>query len=119
MPWKPPTLESHVPSFKRGMALAAAALTTMQSAPAEAAPKAPQASEVAPGGSTPEAAQLGSSAKQPSQPVLMREGTYLTRALGTIDRDQAAGTWTFTTVDNSKDDPLESSRTIGSFLKDP
>ena len=31
MPWKPPTLESHVPSFKRGMALAAAALSTMQS----------------------------------------------------------------------------------------
>ena len=88
--------------------LIALSLATMQSAPAEAVPKAPQAAEVAPGGSpSDEAAQLGSSAQKPSRPVLMREGTYLTRALGTIDHDQAVGAWAFTTVDNSKDDPRQ------------
>ena len=90
--------------------LIAMSLATMQSAPVEAAPKAPQAAEVAPGGSSSEATKVASPAQKPSRPVLMREGTYLTRTLGTIDLDQSTGAWAFTTVDNSKDDPR---RTFG------
>lgn len=86
--------------------LIALSLVSTQSAPAAAAPNDPPAAEVAPEGTTsviPKAP--GSTAEKTSRPPLMREGTFLIRTLGTIGHDESIGAWTFTTVDNSKDDP--------------
>ena len=87
--------------------LTALSLVFMPLVPVDDTPVDPPAPQVAPpSGARSGTPQVpGATPGEPARPPLMREGTFLTRVLGTIAPDDSTGAWVFTTVDNSKDDP--------------